>query len=101
MNPTETERVTARLALHLADDNFEACHDILYAAEENAVEEATDSPPAFIVDLDLAPRIIETLDDAGYIYIDDLRHDDEWKTLPNFGPVSIAAVERELDKCQP
>ncbi len=70
MTGHEADVIGRRLALHLRKNHFDGCHIILDYEEQKLSD---DEPPKAIAELDLPLRIINFLEGAGYVYIDELR----------------------------
>ncbi len=94
-----------RISIHLQKGNFEACEVIisnLRRREESGVEV---EGRLAIAQLNIAYRLLNTLEDMGYIYVDELEgiEKGEWDFIeryPQIGPVSVSSLRYAIAECR-
>lgn len=104
MTGREAEAAGRRIAIHLRKGQFAACHNIIKELKQSCRDRKKDVPTA-IAELPIDLRWVNMLEEAGYIYIDDLDGVDldqlDIKYLSEVGKDQIGravTIERERRK---
>ncbi|KKN70635.1 hypothetical protein LCGC14_0429080 [marine sediment metagenome] len=72
MTGFDAESTGRRLAIHLRKNNFAICHIILDTIEQELIARKKVAPREAIAELPLPLRLVNKLEDLGFLYIKDL-----------------------------
>ncbi len=95
MNGQDADRIGREISLHFRRNNYEACRDLVNAAERRHNEGP--GVPEYLTEIGLGLRTTSELEKGGYILITDLDGVDiDGLELPNIGPVTKQAIKVKL-----